>query len=159
MLGKCSISIKSPKHHVSRVLFLLLLWTLNTKAFADPRIDRNFLKLPDGRWIWLKKLDEWTTRIIIGKGAMRAEGNSLWSKDYSDDEHRTWAYAYFAYLKPRKLLVDLDHDGSPEVGVATYDLGTSMRRTILIFSIQGNQLVMLREHGPINLASDESAYK
>lgn len=89
---------------------LPFLFFLNTTVFADPRIDRNFLKLPDGRWIWLKKVDDWTTRIIVGKGRPRSERNMLWSKEYEDDDVRTWAYAYFVYLKPGKLLVDLDRE-------------------------------------------------
>ncbi|MEW6058500.1 MAG: hypothetical protein AB1540_18035, partial [Bdellovibrionota bacterium] len=92
-------------------------------------------------------------------GKARYGKNIIWSKTFEGDSERSWGYAYFVYMSPGKLSVDLDRNGDPEVGIATYDMGNNMIRKILIFSAQKERMVFLREHGPINLAADESAFK
>lgn len=127
-------------------------------AFAkDVPIDRDFLSLPDGRWIWLEKTGQDTTLAMVGKG-MKSKSNAIWSKTYESDESRAWEYAYFVRLKPGIFAADLDHDGNIEIGISTYDMGNNMIRKIMIFSVQGNRLVVVKEQGPFNIAADESVF-
>jgi hypothetical protein len=141
----------------SKFLALLFTFLWAATAAGDPPIERDFLKLPDGRWIWLEKIDWERTRVILGRGAKR-EQSAIWSENYESNDDRSWAYAYFVHLKPGKLAYDLDGDGRLEVGVATYDLGLLMIRKILIFTIEKNRLTFLREQGPYNMAADESVF-
>lgn len=140
--------------------FLLILTTL-LWAFAahagDPPIDRDFLRLPDGRWISLEKTGWEKTTVMLGHGK-KCEKNTLWSKDYESNDDRSWAYAYFVHLKPGKLAYDINGDGRLEVGVATYDLGLLMVRDILIFTVGKDQMKLLREQGPYDLAADKSVF-
>lgn len=142
-------------------LCTVLLFCLSvTSSLADPPVDRDFLRLSDGRWIWLKKIDTWSTQMIMGKGKNRNDKkNIIWSKVYEDNPERTWDYAYFSYLRPKKLLVDLDHDGFYEVAIATYDMGTLIIRPVTVFSIRPKELVYLHDTKPINLSTDEPVFK
>ncbi len=160
MLKSFSASMRNPRKFVSFCLCaLLLVFAMVSPLLADPRIERDFMRLPDGRWIWLNKIDWDTTRVILGKGKVRSEKNIIWSKTFVGDDERSWGYAYFVYMSPGKLSVDLDRNGDSEVVIATYDMGNNMIRKILIFSVQKERMVFLREHGPINLAADEAAFK
>lgn len=145
----------------SNITSLLLLFLFVFSAYAeagDVPIERDFLKLADGRWIWLEKVDWHKTKVMLGKGKKR-ESNAIWSKTYeTDDENRSWEYAYFVHLKPRRLDYDLNGDGLLEVGISTYDMGNNMIRDILIFSVERNQLRFVRNHGPYNIAADESVF-
>lgn len=158
MLKRFLSSIRSQKNLARSCSFALLFFMTGSTAVADPRIERDFLRLPDNRWVWLKKIDWEKTQMIVGKGPF-SKKQIIWSKDFESDDERSWAYAYFVFLKPRRLLLDLDQDGNPEIGVATYDFGNNMIRKILIFSVYKDRVVFLREHGPINLAADESVFK
>jgi hypothetical protein len=123
----------------------------------DVPINRDFLHLPNGRWIWLQKIDWDATKAMIGKGLKR-ESNVIWSRIFKSDENRAWEYAYFVRLKPKKFAVDLDRDGNFEVGISTYDMGNNMIRKVMIFSVIKDQLVLVREQGPYNIAADESVF-
>lgn len=140
-------------------LLLVYLFLFGLPAFAgDVPIERDFLKLLDGRWVWLQKIDWHKTKIIMGRGKKQSRG-AIWSKVYeTDDENRTWEYAYFVHLKPGRLAYDLEGDGILEVGVSTYDMGNNMIRDILIFSVEPKQLRLVRKHGPFNIAADESVF-
>jgi hypothetical protein len=162
MLEECSDFMRNRANPAKKMIatwLFAVLSAVGSETLADPRVDRNFLPLPDDRWIWLKKVDDWSTRIMVGKGQPRSKSGVLWSKTYEDSDDRTWAYAYFAWLKPGKLILDLDGDGTQEIGIATYDMGTLMIRPVIIFSIHGNEVIPLRVSGPINLAADESVFK
>ncbi len=148
----------SMKNLAKNKTLIILSFLLKTSiAAGDPPIERDFLKLPDGRWVWLHKTGWEKTNVILGQGKKR-EKNAIWSKNYESNDDRSWAYAYFVYLKPGKLAYDLDGNGKLEVGVATYDLGLLMVRRILIFTVADDRLEFMREHGPYNMAADESVF-
>src|SRR5690242_14283044 len=58
----------------SKFVFLAITLMCNAASgkerFYEPKglpLSRDFLKLPDNRWIWLKKVDEHKTKLILGK--------------------------------------------------------------------------------------------
>lgn len=125
----------------------------------DIPLGRDFLRLPKGRWIWLAKTGQESTRAMIGRGK-KSDRHAIWFRDFKGEEYdHAWNYAYFVHLKPGRLLIDLDGDGSPEVGIATYDYGNSVIRNVMIFTIKNNELQFLRQQGPFNLETDLSLYK
>jgi hypothetical protein len=51
-------------------------------------------------------------------------------------------HAFFVPIKPGNYVADVDGDGNPEIGVATWDGGNNIiHRYALAFSIKGNKLV------------------
>lgn len=141
------------KNSIALSTFLVAL-----SAFGkDVPIERDFLTLPNGRWVWLKKTGWDTTKVMVGKGLKR-ERNATWARTFESSENRSWEYAYFVRLKPNTLAIDLDGDGNFEVGISTYDMGNNMIRRIMLFSVVGSHLVFVREHGPFNIAADESVF-
>ena len=122
-------------------------------------LGRDFLSLSNNRWIWLVKTGQESTRAMIGRGA-KSDKHAIWFHDYKWLIHgNSWDFAYFVYLKPHRLICDLDGDGNPEVGVATFDYGNSVIRDVMIFTIRNNQLQFVRNQGPFNLEADLSLYK
>src|SRR4051812_17810828 len=68
----------------SKFIFLLIALTCNStfgkEHFYEPKglpLSRNFLKLPDSKWIWLKKVDEHTTKVILGKKFKNRKGKLI----------------------------------------------------------------------------------
>lgn len=142
--------------HKKNSFFVLLSFLFAVCAVAgDPPIDRDFYRLPNGKWIWLEKTGWEKTRVALGIGKKR-ERNIVWSKEYESNDNRSWAYAYFVPLKKGKFAFDLD--GKLEVGVATYDLGLLMIRDILIFTVEKDKLRLLREYGPYDMSADKSVF-
>lgn len=151
----------------SKALSIFLGLLICTTVYGDPPIEdlsRTFLHLSNGTWLHLRK-GNWEKNyekieFVYGRG----QGNEkkkdiIWSKVYETDDNRAWNYVYFLRLKPGRFVYDLDGDGNKEVGVATYDMGNNMIRSILIFSIRKDQIVFVREHGPYNIAADEPVFK
>jgi hypothetical protein len=78
---------------------------------GDVPVDRDFLRLPDQRWIWLEKTGWHTTRITLGRGKKSLK-NRIWSEVHeTDGERHTWEYAYFVRIKPNRLEVIDEVDG------------------------------------------------
>lgn len=145
-------------NNLGRTSTLLAIFLFSSFAVGgDVPIDRDFLRMPNGRWIWLKKTGLETTKAMVGKGP-KLERNAIWTHLYESDENRSWEYAYFVRLKPNRFAVDLDGDGNAEIGISTYDMGNNMIRKIMLFSIVQNRLVFIRDHGPFNIAADESIF-
>lgn len=136
-------------------LVLVCILAITKPIFAgDPPIERDFLSLPDGRWIELRKVDWHTTRIILGGKNKK----HIWSVEYEQEYDHLWDYAYFVKLKSNRFLSDLDQDGSQEVGIATYELGINMIRNILIFSVKKDRLVFVKKQGPFDLSEDGNVF-
>ena len=134
--------------------FLLSFFLISSFCtYADVPIDRDFLRLPDGKWIWLKKIDVHKTWVMLGKGK-QSERNRIWSKFYETDGRRhTWSYAFFIRLKKNKFIL---HDPKgPLVAISTYDMGNAMNRWAIIYRVLKNRLEIADEMDNFNVSADE----
>ena len=145
----------------SKFFFIILIMFATTCSvcFAgDVPIERDFLRLPHYKWIWLEKVGVHSTRIILGRGK-KSFKNKIWSKVYeTDGEHHTWAYAFFIKIKPKKFIT-FDQESNPQVAVSTYDMGNGVIRWAIIYRIKNNKLEIVKEVDGFNVAADESVYR
>jgi hypothetical protein len=154
-------SFATKKHFRKNKLFsiftLLLFFPVLCPA-GDVPIERDFLRLPGKRWLWLEKTGVHQTRIILGKGIKSAK-NAIWSIDReTDGDKHSWAYAFFVKIKNNQLLVH-DQSGNPEVAVSTYDMGTGMIRWVTLFKVKSDRLEVMDEIDGFNVAADENLFK
>lgn len=142
------------------VSFLFIIITIiSPSCFAgDVPIERDFLRLPGQRWIWLEKLDWHSTRIILGKGKKTFK-NKIWSETYeSNGERHTWEYAFFIRITPKQFIT-LDTDNNPNFAISTYDMGNGLIRWAIIYRVKENKLEIVKEIDGFNVAADESIFK
>lgn len=137
------------------IIFFVLPWT----CFAgDVPIERDFLRLPDQRWIWLEKVGWHSTRIILGKGE-KSFKNKIWSEVYeTDGERHTWEYAFFIRIKPKQFIT-FDKDKNPQVAISTYDMGNGVVRWAIIYRVKHDKLEIANEVDGFNTAADESVFR
>ena len=141
----------------SSFLFLMLL-LFSSLSMADVPVERDFLKLSDGRWIWLKKVDIHKTWILLGKGK-KSVRNRIWSKFYeTDGERHTWAYAFFVRLNLDRF-IDQDSVGNPKVAISTYDMGNGIVRWAIVYRVLNDRLEVVEEVSGFNVEADESVYE
>lgn len=147
------------KGRIARSSALILLLSASLKVFAgDVPVERDFLQLPNDRWIWLKKVDWHKTWIMLGRGEKSVK-NRIWSKFYeSDGKRHTWDYAFFVRVKPSQFVVN-DEMGNPLFGLSTYDMGTGMIRWAIILRVLKDRLEVVEEVDNFNVAADESIYR
>lgn len=138
------------------ILVLFFLFPLVLNAGEVP-IDRNYLELPNGQWIWLKKVGVHKTWIILGKGR-KSIHNKIWSKFYESNGNRhTWSYAFFVKLKPKQFVIP-DDQGNPQVAISTYDMGNGVMRWAIIFRVLKDRLEIVGERDNFNVEADESIF-
>jgi hypothetical protein len=136
----------------------LLIFSCHSVAFSgDVPVDRDFLRLPDQRWIWLEKTGWHETRIILGKGK-KSFKNRIWSEAKENDGKHTWAYAFFVRLYPNKF-ISFDSNKNPLVAVSTYDMGNNVIRYVIIYRVTEDRLEMVREIPGFNAAADHSVFQ
>lgn len=145
------------------VLFSHLVFAFEPKALP---LWRDFLRLPDNRWIWLKKVggvDEHKTKIILGKKIKNSKGKLInkvvWSEEYEEKHDALWDYAYFLKIKAGQYFSDINHDGRLEVAIMPYDSGNWMIRRALIYTVKSDRLELIRVQPNYNLETDEDVYK
>jgi hypothetical protein len=154
----------------SRFIFLLILLmgyqTYGKESFYEPKglpLSRDFLKLPDNRWIWLKKVDEHKSKIILGKKFRNSKGKLInkviWSEENEEKHDALWDYAYFLKIKSGKYFSDINHDGRLEVAVMPFDNGNNMVRHALIFTVKPDRLELIKRQANYPLEADESVFK
>lgn len=136
------------------LLFLFILHIFSCLCFGDDiPIERDFLRLPDHRWIWLEKIDLHKTRVILGKGK-KGFKNNIWSKVYeTDGQHHTWAYAFFVRIKPGRF-IETDAGGYLRVAVSTTDLGNNVIRYAIVYKVLPDRLEIEKEIPGFNAAED-----
>lgn len=143
-------------------LFIPVLWLLYliplTSYGGDVPIDRDFLRLPDQRWIWLEKTGWHSTRIILGQGKKSLK-NRIWSEVHETNGRRhTWEYAFFVRIKPAHFIT-YDADKNPQIALSTYDMGNGVMRWAIIYRVKKDRLEVTDEIDGFNVAADESIYK
>lgn len=123
---------------------------------GDVPIERDFVRLNDGRWIWLKKVDWHATEIILGKGKKTAK-NRIWSEihESSGNSSQTWDYAFFIKIK-RSELMTRNAENNLQVAVSTYDIGTNVFRPVMIYTLRDNRLECEGELPNFNVATDHN---
>jgi hypothetical protein len=152
----------APKKHgklIKSLLLAIFIAIIPAKSFAgDVPIDRNFMKLPDGRWVWLRKIGWHSTQVILGKG-QKSPKNGIWSKVYETDGQRhSWAYAFFIKIKSGKFIIhEKPHD--TKFAISTYDMGTGMLRWAIVYRVRNDQLEIAEEIDNFNVAADENLFK
>lgn len=146
--------IKLVRKNKFTVLFVLIcLFSLYPCWAKDFPIERDFLRLPDRRWIWLEKIDWHKTRVILGKGK-KSFKNHIWSKIYeTDGRHHTWAYAFFVRIKPGQF-IESATGGKFRVAISTTDLGNNMIRYVIIYKVMKDRLEIEKEISGYNTAAD-----
>lgn len=160
MQMKFYLAMKKPlKRNKILVSFLFVILVFSSFCFAgDVPIGRDFLRLPDQRWIWLEKVGWHSTRIILGQGKKTFK-NKIWSKVYeTDGERHTWEYAFFVRIEPKQF-VTLDADKNSQIAVSTYDMGNGVIRWVIIYRVKNNKLEIVKEIDGFNTAADESVFK
>lgn len=141
----------------SSFLFLML-FLFSSLSMGEVPIERDFLKLPDGRWVWLKKVDVHKTWILLGKGK-KSVRNRIWSKFYeTDGERHTWAYAFFVRLKLDRF-IQQDSVGNPKVAISTYDMGNGIVRWAIVYRVLSDRLEVVEEVDGFNVEADEGVYE
>src|SRR5689334_1278260 len=135
MQKKYSPNMKSLLKRSSFICLLIVLFSCPTFAYEPKGLPlwRDFLRLPDNRWVWLKKVggvDEHKTKIILGKKIKNSKGKLInkviWSEEYEEKHDALWDYAYFLKIKAGQYFSDINHDGRLEVAIMPYDNGNWM---------------------------------
>jgi hypothetical protein len=154
----------------SKFIFLLIglmgYQTYGKERFYEPKglpLSRDFLKLPDNRWIWLKKVDEHKTKIILGKKFKNNKGKLInkviWSEENEEKYDALWDYAYFLKIKSGKYFSDINRDGRLEVAIMPFDNGNNMVRRALIFTVKPDRLELVKIQPGYNLDTDRNVFK
>jgi hypothetical protein len=142
------------------ILLICNLTFVSLSTFGgDVPIDRDFLRLPDQRWVWLEKTGWHSTRITLGKGEQSFK-NKIWSKTYQtgrDEKRHSWAYTFFIRVKPNQF-IDFDVDKNPLVATSTYDMGNGVIRWAIIWRVKRDHLEIANEIDGYNVAADESVF-
>lgn len=147
------------KNHVkilSSVLKFVLFFLATNCAALDAPIERDFIPLPNDRWIWLEKVDVHASRIILGSGP-RAFSNRIWFRKYEEEYERVWDYTFFVRILPGQFVV-ADKLGRPLVAIVPYDISNNPHRMAIIYRVLDLNLVEVSRIEPFNVAADESIF-
>lgn len=124
--------------NAARTLSIVLLASASVYAANGKMpIDDTELVLPDGRKIEAVRCGTLCHCLVVTRAK-----KILRKQCYSEEFDRLWNYAFFIPVKPGKYVADVDEDGNPEIGIATWDGGNNIiHRYGLAFSVIGNKLV------------------
>ncbi|MBI6546890.1 MAG: hypothetical protein HY692_08855 [Cyanobacteria bacterium NC_groundwater_1444_Ag_S-0.65um_54_12] len=141
MQKKYFLGMRSPSSASLAVSALLVFGNAPALANEDGIPTENTtLRLPDGRFVNLERLSQHETQMTLEKRTARGR-KILWKRVYEQEYDRLWDEAFFVPIKPNRYIVDLDRNGTWEIGIATYDGGNSLYRYALIFSVKKDALV------------------
>lgn len=125
------------KIKVRLLLFVALIPYQSYAVNGVMPIDDTKISLPDGRTIEAIRCGDHGHCLVV-----KREKKTLRKQCYQEEFDRLWDYAFFVLVKPGKYVADVDGDGNPEVGIATWDGGNNIiNRYGLAFSVKGNKLV------------------
>ena len=145
---------------VKSSFLFLMLFLFSSLSMGDVPIESDFLRVPNGRWIWLKKVGAHKTQVLLGKGK-KSVRNKIWSKLYDSTDgmqRHTWAYAFFVRLKLDRF-IDQDSVGNPKMAISTYDMGNGIVRRAIVYRVLNDRLEVVEEVDGFNVEADESVYE
>lgn len=135
------------------LLFILALGSACEAANGVMPVDDTEIILPNGYALSLKRVGAHAQNLT-----MRRKDERIWSKRYEEEYDRLWDWAFFVPVVPGRYAVDLDGDGSVEVGIATWDGGNNIaNRDALVFSIHEDG-PRYRDRRKFNLEFGKSVY-
>jgi hypothetical protein len=126
-------------------ILIVSLYPYLAFAWDDAPYERNFMRIPryldqhdeaSSRWIWLKKVGDHDTQIIIGRGT-KHERNATTVINRSNDMIDCWDYAYFIKLTRGNYFHE-DINGATYFAVVPLDITNVLIRTAIIFKLQDN---------------------
>jgi hypothetical protein len=140
---------------VGKISALLVLWTVSSYgAKGKMPIDDTKITVNDGRTVEAIRCGVHCHCLVVKRG-----NNTLSKQCYEEEFDRLWDYAFFVPIKPGRYVFDMNGDGAPEIGVATWDGGNNIaNRYALAFSIRNNKLTYFGR-AKFNLEYGESIYK
>jgi hypothetical protein len=137
MPGQPKFFTKNLKRSGRSIPVLLLAVGSAYGANGKMPIDDTELKLTDGRMIEAVRCGTLCHCLVVTRAK-----KILRKQCYEEEFDRLWNYAFFIPVKPGKYVTDVDGDGNPEIGIATWDGGNNIiNRYGLAFSLKGNKLV------------------
>jgi len=130
-------SIGNRRKFVRHALLVALISSQSFAANGVMPINDTKISIPDGRTVEAIRCGDHCHCLV-----MKREKKILTKQCYELEFDRLWDYAFFVPVKPGKYIADVDNDGNPEIGIATWDGGNNIiNRYGLAFSIKGNKLV------------------
>lgn len=144
---------KNQKRVFSFCLGLFLNFSSAEASHGQMPINDTKIRLLDGRTIEAVRCGMHCHCLIVKRGR-----NTLNRQCYEEEYDRLWDYAFFVPVKPGQYSTDVNRDGAPEVGVATWDGGNNIdHRYALVFTLRGDRLYYL-EKKKFNLEYGDSIY-
>lgn len=125
------------KNVVKAATAVILISTPGYSAHGVMPLHDKAITIPDGRVVKAVRCGDHCHCLTVQRA-----GTVLRKQCYQEEFDRLWDYAFFVPIKPGQYVADVNGDGNPEIGVATWDGGNNIiNRYALAFSIQGNKLV------------------
>jgi hypothetical protein len=122
---------------VARVATIVAMGNASYAANGVMPINDTEIRLSDGRVIEAVRCGTHCHCLVMKRGGM-----ALRKQCYQEEFDRLWDYAFFVPVKAEKYVDDVDGDGNPEIGIATWDGGNNIiNRYALAFSVKGDKLV------------------
>ena len=120
--------------------------------------EKDTLDLPGGRVVKLLRVSQHETRISLERHS-GSRSKVLWTRVYEQEYERLWDQAFFVPVRPGRYFVDLNGDGAPEIGIATWDGGNYLFGHGLLFSVKKRSLTYFgRSPKPIDLVAPTSIF-
>ena len=126
------------KLHLFMSGFLALLGFQALGAKGVMPIDDTEITLPDGRIIKAVRCGVHCHCLEVTRAQKK-----LRRQCYQEEFDRLWDYTFFVPIKKGgSYAVDINGDGTLEIGIATWDGGNNIAdRYAMVFSVRGNKLV------------------
>ncbi len=158
MPKRFSLATKGP----SRVAITvgLMLAAASPASANDEGIptEMDTLHLADGRVIRLLRISQHETKMWLEKGS-GGRRQVIWTKVFEQEYEGLWDQAFFVPVRPGRYIVDVDRDGTPEIGVATWDGGNYFYGYGLLFSVKKRSIKYFgRSQKLIDLVAPTSIY-
>lgn len=141
MLKMWKLFIKNLKRALRFCLGLALNFSVAKASHGQMPINDTKIRLLDGRTIQAIRCGVHCHCLVV-----KQDLQTLSKRCYQEEFDRLWDYAFFVPVKPGQYSIDINKDGAPEVGVATWDGGNNIDdRYAIVFTIRGDKLYYLEK--------------